>query len=121
MRDRWGSQVPNNDPARTADLLPEIRRAQSEKVTHEVQVCSEALGAGDYEAAIRSVCEWNAHVMSQRNSSAWVSTGDAGKINVRYNGAEQRLPDGDELAELWRNGYFINSLQSISGQLRVTA
>ncbi len=34
-----------------------------------------------------------------------------GVIEVRYRGAERSLPDANELHNLWRNQYFIDSLK----------
>ena len=36
---------------------------------------------------------------------------------MRYRGADQELPSEDDLPELWRNGYFIDSLKAIAWQL----
>ena len=55
--------------------------------------------------------------MNSRGGASWVEVGEGGKLDVRYRGADQELPSGDDLAELWRNGYFIDSLKAISRQL----
>ena len=55
--------------------------------------------------------------MNSRGGASWVEVGEGGKLDVRYRGAEQELPSGDDLPELWRNGYFIDSLKAIARQL----
>ena len=40
------------------------------------------------------------------------------RLVVRYRGVEPRLPDEDELPELWRNSYFIDALKRVTRQLR---
>ena len=55
--------------------------------------------------------------MNSRGGGSWVQVGEDGMLDVRYRGAEQELPSGDELPELWRNSYFVGSLKAITRQL----
>ena len=57
----------------------------------------------------------------QQGRASWVQVGEDGKLDVRYRGTEQELPSGDDLPELWRNGYFIDSLKAITRQLGAPA
>ena len=52
-----------------------------------------------------------------RKSAPWARLGEGGRLDVRYRGAEQLLPDGDELATLWRNSYFVDALEAVTRQL----
>lgn len=54
--------------------------------------------------------------MEARGAAPWVRL-NAGELDVRYRGAEQELPSGDELALLWRNSYFIDTLKDITFEL----
>ena len=75
------------------------------------------MAAGDYEQAIYAVLDWNRRVMALRGSGPWVQRGPDGRLDVRYRGDEQLLPDRDELSSLWRNTYFLDSLRQITWQL----
>ena len=46
-----------------------------------------------------------------------VLVGPDGRLDVRYRGEEQLLPERDELPLLWRNPYFLDSLRQITWQL----
>ena len=60
-----------------------------------------------------------AYNMIVRNHCAYLAAvGEEGWINVRYRGSERLLPTHDELTELWYNSYFLDSLKSVSKQLR---
>ena len=72
-----------------------------------------ALGTGPRCA----VLEWNRVVMAFRKAAPWVLVGPDGRLDVRYRGAEQLLPERDELTLLWRNPYFLDSLRQITWKL----
>ena len=63
---------------------------------------------------------WNAQVSQDRRSASWIQLGEGGHLDVRYRGAEQLLPDGDELPTLWKNSYFIDSLKLVIRQLKIS-
>jgi hypothetical protein len=67
------------------------------------------------------VIDWNTQVMKARSSAPWVRITSNDKIEVRYRGAEQLLPEEDELPTLWRNQYFFDSLKKVTRQLRNVA
>ena len=114
----WGPRVPNLDRAAFADLMPEIRERSNTPIARAMDGCHEALGNGDYGGAIRSLLDWNKAVMETRGAAPWVRLGDRRRLDVRYRGNEPRLPDRDELPELWRNSYFIDALKLVTRQLR---
>ena len=80
--------------------------------------CCDALSIGDYTAVVEALIEWNTKVMEGRNAAPWVKLNKKGKIDVRYRGLNQEIPKGDDVPLLWRNSYFVNSLKSITFQLR---
>ena len=79
------------------------------------------MASGKYEVALRAVLDWNAKVMVERKAGPWALIAENGNIDVRYRGAEQQLPSGGSLTTLWRNNYFIDSLKSVTRQLRNVA
>ena len=78
--------------------------------------CADALAAGAYEEALETTLAWNAAVMQGRNGAPWVRK-EGQRLDVRYRGAEQLLPQADELPTLWRNSYFVESLKRIASQI----
>ena len=114
----WGPRAPNLDRVAFADLMPEIRARSNTTIARAMDDCHDALGNGDYAGAISSLLDWNKVVMETRGAAAWVRLGDRRRLDVRYRGNEPRLPDRDELPELWRNSYFIDALKLVTRQLR---
>jgi hypothetical protein len=118
LQDRWGAAVPNLNADEFAEILPEIRDASRKGTAQAAARCHEALRGGSYEDAVAAVIQWNAGVSQDRQSAPWVQL-ERGRLDVRYRGTEQLLPDGDALPTLWRNSYFIDSLKSVIRQLQV--
>ena len=52
------------------------------------------------------------------DASPWVKVGEQGRLDVRYRGNDQSLPDRDALPELWRNSYFLDSLKKVTRSLQ---
>ena len=121
LRDRWGASVPNLDPTRLEELRPSLRQATRGETLMEMERCHAALRSGDYEAGIEALLAWNTRVTEDRKSAPWARLGQGGRIDVRYRGADQLLPDGDALGELWHNPYFIGSLKRIAHQIEASA
>ena len=114
----WGPRVPNLDRTAFAELIAEIRARSDSAIARAMDACHEALATGDYTSAIRTLLDWNSVVMETRGAAPWVRLGDRRRLDVRYRGIEPRLPDRDELPELWRNSYFIDALKLVTRQLR---
>ena len=113
----WGPRAPNLNRTAFAGLMPEIRAKSNTPIARAMDTCHDALGTGDYAAAIRSLLDWNKAVMETRGAAPWVRLGDRRRLDVRYRGVEPRLPERDELPELWRNSYFIDALKLVTRQL----
>ncbi len=79
--------------------------------------CHAALHGGDYNEALLALLEWNQVVMNDRGGAPWLRFGEQGRLDVRYRGNDQLLPDEHELNDLWRNTYFIDALKSVTRQL----
>ena len=116
----WGPRVPNLDRTAFAQLMEEIRSRSNTAIARAMDACHEGLATGDYTSAIRSLLDWNRVVMETRGAAPWVRLGDRRRLDVRYQGIEPRLPNADELPELWRNSYFIDALKLVTRQLRAT-
>lgn len=118
LRAHWGESVPNVDPGAGEPLLAEVRAASSEAVEGCFRRVMGGLAAGDFAAVIEALLEWNAATMHERGGAPWVRVGSDGRLDVRFRGIEQAVPDRDALPQLWRNGYFIDSLKAITRQLQ---
>lgn len=114
----WGGGVPNLDPSKFREILPEIRETSTSEISAAVTRSHEALTTGNYEEAVFALLDWNAKVMAVRNAAPWARLAEDGRIDVRYRGIERLLPDTDDLPMLWHNSYFIDSLKSVTRQLR---
>lgn len=114
----WGGGVPNLDPSKFREILPEIRETSTSEISAAVARSHEALTTGNYEEAVIAVLDWNAKVMAVRNAAPWARLAEDGRLDVRYRGIERLLPDADDLPMLWHNSYFIDSLKSVTRQLR---
>ena len=120
LDERWGRAVPNLDHRAFAEILPEIESVTGRQLARSLGDCQSSLASGKYDAAIRALLDWNAGVMAARKSAPWARL-EGGRIDVRYRGAEQLLPEEDELPTLWRNSYFFDSLKKITRQLTAVA
>ena len=115
--ERWKCQVPNIHPPDFRELIPEVGEASTEAISIAVDKSQRALASGHYVNAIHALLDWNAEVMRERKAGPWVIATPSGRLDVRYRGAEQFLPDADALQTLWRNTYFIDSLKRVTRQL----
>jgi hypothetical protein len=120
LRGHWGKSVPNLDRPGLADIKREITDVVGDDSATLIDRVDRSLSSGDYAAAIVSVLEWNLLVMRRRKAAPWVRV-ERGKVDVRYRGQEEYLPDADELPTLWRNSYFLDSLKDVTRQLGKSA
>ena len=117
IRDRWGAKVPHLDKHTFLALVPEIKQTVGPEVTAAVTRCHAALTGGDFVEATSALLDWNTLVMHSRGGGPWLAVA-GGRLDVRYRGGDQTLPNRDELPALWRNPYFIDSIKSVTRQLR---
>ena len=117
LTDRWGASVPCIETEKNRDLLSEIGSVWFEDVSRCFDRCQQGLSGGDYRETLDALLEWHKRVMNNRGGASWVHIGEDGRLDVRYRGTERALPSEDELPELWRNGYFIDSLKAVTRQL----
>lgn len=118
VRQVWGARVPNLERSAFAEMHDEIRSTSSRAVGSRMDAVHAALRSGDYEAAIEGLLAWNELVMQTRGGAPWARMGEGKRLDVKYRGAEQLLPKGHELPELWMNSYFVDALKSVTRQLQ---
>ncbi|MCY3769379.1 MAG: hypothetical protein OXG56_08465 [Gammaproteobacteria bacterium] len=121
LGERWGASVPNIDAEKNQDLLDDIRSVWSGTVRECFDCVQRGLSGGRYRQGLDALLKWHKTVMNIRGGASWIQVGEDGKLDVRYRGAEQELPCRDDLPELWRNSYFIDSLKAITRQLGAQA
>ena len=117
LTDRWAASVPCIEMEKNQDLLSEIGSVWFEDVSRCFDRCQQGLSGGSYRETLDALLEWHKRVMNNRGGASWVHIGEDGRLDVRYRGTERALPSEDELPELWRNDYFIDSLKAITRQL----
>ena len=113
----WGGRVPHLDRGAFRELFDEIQSIVGPSIASEMDRCHAALQSGDYNDALLALLEWNRVVMNDRGGAPWLRYGEQGRLDVRYRGSDQLLPDEHELNDLWRNTYFIDALKSVTRQL----
>ena len=121
LTDYWGASVPNIDSEKNQDLLPEVDSATADADVGCFDRWQQGLAVGNYRETVSSLLEWHKSIMNTRGGAPWIQLGEDGSLDVRYRGADEGLPFGDELPELWRNAYFIDSLKAITQQLAKAA
>ena len=118
LLDRWGRSIPNIDPEVNVDLLDEINVVYPDSdVADYFNRCQNALADGMYKDVIEILIRWNELIQKRRGGAPWIQLGPQQRLEVWYRSYEYRLPDGDELTNLWRYSYFLPSLQSVTKQL----
>jgi hypothetical protein len=116
VRGHWDRRVPNLAAPPFAEIASEVEQMAGRELVAPIRRCDEALGAGDYEAAVRALLKWNEIVMGRRKSAPWLRL-ESGELQVRYRGTERELPGADTLPSLWRNSYFLNALKNVTRQI----
>lgn len=114
MRETLGKSIQQLDPDRIAELEPLMITASGNKdVAARWVNLAHQLHSGDYAQAIRTLIQQNDFVMKSRKGSAWIEECE-GRLAVRFRADSGRLPDAEELPNLWIYSYFLNSLRSVA-------
>lgn len=116
LREAWGDRVPRIDPAAMEALTPELDGALADS-GHRWLYLGTALADGRYSDAVDMLLQQNGAVMASRGgAAAWVElTGR--RLRVRFHDDAGHLPAREELADLWRFPYFIESLRTVASTL----
>lgn len=119
IRETWGSEPNDLDLGSTKELIPELSDAVGD--THAAERWLEIatrLSKGEYAEVIRLLIAHNAWVMQQRGSAApWIEL-KGQRLHVRFRDELSALPKRKDLASLWRFPYFVDSLRSMTAQVR---
>lgn len=116
FRALWGERVKTCNAAEVQPLRAEFAGEDSTSGDRWVQI-AEALADGDYGALIGLLMEQNRRVMAARGGASWLVI-ENGRFTVRFQDEQGSLPSEADLPGLWRYPYFIDSLRSISAELR---
>lgn len=119
MKDQWGAVVPSVNPDEIEELQPDLGLGDRKRGQRWVDI-SCALSEGDYFAFVRLLTDQNAAIMNARGGTPWAEIRN-GRLAVRYKEERGMLPSKQELPNLWRYPYFLDSLRSVSEQLRSRA
>ena len=115
IKDRWGARIKTIDPARFEELRPQLSKVRAETAENWIRIAA-GLSAGMYGDVIQRLIEQNKATMELRGGAAWIEL-RAGAFHVRLRDEAGDLPSAEELPNLWRFSYFINSLQLITTTL----
>jgi hypothetical protein len=119
IRKRWGPKVASINPDEVDGIRGEFADSQDEQASSDRWVrLAQALASGDYDVALSLLIEQNRAVMQSRGGAApWVEIRN-GKLHVRFlEESGSQLPPRSELASLWINSYFIDSLRTVAMQV----
>jgi hypothetical protein len=120
IRNAWGRNGVASVDARAFQQLESELSHGTAEVGRPWSAVAASLANGDYEALIRLLVEQNRHVMQVRgNAGAWIEE-DGGKFVVHMLDERGQLTANDELPDLWRHSYFVNSLYAVGSALQVS-
>jgi hypothetical protein len=77
---------------------------------------AEAFAGGDYGSAVATLVDQNKAVMAGRGGASWIEI-HKGTLHVRVRDENGRLPDREQLGDLWRFPYFLDSLRAVGATL----
>jgi len=117
LDERWQREpLPNLADDTWALIGPEFVSRMGAEIGQCATRVLEGFQTANWARAIEGLLAWNELVMQGRKSFAWVSLTN-NKLDVRYQDDERELPSRDELHEVWRNSYFLDSLRVVTKQL----
>jgi hypothetical protein len=117
IRCRWPRRLAIVNRERFAALRKELEIAGGNgRVANEWLELSSDLAEGRWSDSIQRLFMINKLVMEGRGGPPWVVE-EGGTFRVRYRDEEGALPGRDELADLWRYPYFIDSLRLVTREL----
>ncbi len=116
LEDAWGDHVPRIDPEAIEPLTTELDAALADSGQRWLQLGA-SLAGGRYAEAVELMLHQNGAVMTARGgAAAWAELAD-GRIRVRFHDDAGHLPAREELMDLWRFPYFIDSLRTVASTL----
>jgi hypothetical protein len=117
LRQRWPPRLAMVDRDGIASLRNELAAASgSPRIATEWVDLSTDLAEGRWGDAIARLLLINKLVMEGRGGAPWVVE-ERGTFRVRYRGESSSLPSADELNDIWRYPYFMDSLRLVVQEL----
>jgi len=118
--ERWGNGLAHINAQAIGELQSDIAEVfgNAETGTRFYDLAA-ALKKGNYNEALALVFAHNEFIMRERGGAApWIVV-QRGKLDVRYRDAIiGELPTPHDLANAWRNSFYIDPLKSVIDQLR---
>lgn len=111
IREAWGQGLRTIDPDRFASMA-EVGDGDAESARRWNGI-AQAAASGDYSALIMGLIDQNRTVMAERGGNAWLVE-KSGVLDVRYRDEKGRLPGAEEIPDLWRYSYFVDSLRGMA-------
>lgn len=115
MESAWGPKVRTIDPGAFGVLRVDIG-GDDAAVADRWTAVAEGLATGNYASAVSHLLQQNGGVMVKRGGAAWIEI-RSGRFLVRVRDEQGRLPDREELPEMWRFPYFLESIRSVAEAL----
>jgi len=115
-KDGWGNRVSTIQLEATDLLRAELGRRDHHEGERWIEI-AKAMATGDYSQLIALLIQQNRSVMHSRGGAAWIED-EKGVLKVRVREERGHLPRSDDLKELWRFPYFLNSLCSVAAALK---
>lgn len=112
----WGNRVPTVAIDATAELKTELGHGDDEAGKRWLDIAT-SMVTGDYPQLIGFLIQQNKAVMLARGGAAWIEE-ERGKLKVRVAEERGNLPRREDLPDLWRFPYFLDSLCSVAGTLK---
>lgn len=117
----WGSRVEHLDLEALERLRGELGQSVGDVDATECWLrLANHLAVGDYADAIEDLLWLNAFVMKQRGLAApWVELRKH-RLHVAMKEEQAQIPKREELAQLWKSPYFLDSLRDMTLQVRAS-
>ena len=110
IRSEWGHGLRTIDPNSFGQLREELG--------NELWVNIAATAAhGDYETLLQLLINQNTEVMNARGGTPWIARSN-GSLKVLFQGEQGPLPRRDDIADIWRFPYFLDSLRNVGITLK---
>lgn len=114
IRAAWGSRLGHIQAAGFRFALPRVAEAAGRTTAERLLQLAEALGDGDWAAAVELCLTQNAEVMAVRGSGPWAVVKDT-LVDVRLRTEGVGLVDAARLPNLWVNPYYLGALKHVGG------
>lgn len=118
LKKQWGATVTTVEVEALSLLTQEFGNNGRDDGEGERWLClAKACAAGNYTDLVNLLIRQNQEVMLSRGGAPWVSL-EKNRLQVRVRDETAALPRRTELPNLWRHSYFIDSLRTVTAQLR---